>query len=63
MSSAVMCNMILPVSFQGSKACKSPLKSLMVKLLWHVRILLNTELPEEKIAFKASLKFLTVKLL
>ena len=30
------------------KACKTPLKLLTVKLLWHIQIYENTEIPGEK---------------
>ena len=32
----------------GSKACKTPLKLPTVKLLWHIWIYENTEIPGEK---------------
>ena len=32
----------------GSKVCKTPLKFLTVKLLWHTQILWKTETPGEK---------------
>ena len=31
-----------------SKACKTPLKFLTVKLLWYTQIYENTEIPGEK---------------
>ena len=54
-----MCNRY----FLGSKACKTPLKFLTVKLLTCTNLIETLNFLMKKIAFKIPLKFLTMRIL